>query len=249
MARIRKENIKTPFFHIMVQGINKEFIFDSNENKNKYMEIMEGTKEKIDIMILAYCIMSNHAHILVHEQEVENITKYMHRVNLLYAKYYNKKHNRVGYVFRERYKTQPIYNENHLHTCVRYIHNNPVKAGLCEKANEYPYSSCYHNIFYTDTELERNIKQNMYNQTIEDPEEKFILLENERNKEQICIEAVKEAMLKNNIITKEDLYQNIKIMGRVIKELKNQEGISYRMMEEIWGINRKKLKQMEEEGR
>ena len=154
MARIRKENITTSFFHIMVQGINKEYIFNSNENINKYMKIMKETKEKTDIMILAYCIMSNHAHILIHEQNIENITKYMHRVNLLYAKYYNKKNNRVGYVFRDRYKTQPIYSEKHLFTSVRYIHNNPVKANICEKANEYKYSCCYNYIFYTYTELE-----------------------------------------------------------------------------------------------
>lgn len=60
MARIRKENITTSFFHIMVQGINKEYIFNSNEDRNQYMKIMKETKEKIDIKILAYCIMNNH---------------------------------------------------------------------------------------------------------------------------------------------------------------------------------------------
>lgn len=111
MARIRKENMNTSFFHIMVQGINKEYIFDSIKDRNQYLKIMKETREKIDIAILAYCVMSNHTHILFHEQKIENLTKYMHRVNLLYAKYYNKKYNRVGYVFRDRYKTQPIYSE------------------------------------------------------------------------------------------------------------------------------------------
>lgn len=246
MARIRKENINTSFFHIMVQGINKEYIFNSNENINKYMKIMKETKEKTDIMILAYCIMSNHAHILIHEQNIENITKYMHRVNLLYAKYYNKKNNRVGYVFRDRYKTQPIYSEKHLFTSVRYIHNNPVKANICEKANEYKYSSCYHNIFYTDTELERNIKKNMYNEPINlQEEEKFVLMENEQNQEQTCHEIIKDIMLKNSL-TKENLCQNEKVMGDIIRKLRHEENISYRMMEKILGINRKKLRKMEE---
>lgn len=244
MARIRKENINTSFFHIMVQGINKEYIFNSNENINKYMKIMKETKEKIDIMILAYCIMNNHAHILVHEEDIENVTKYMHRVNLLYAKYYNKKYNRVGYVFRDRYKTQPIYSEKHLYTCVRYIHNNPVKANICKKANEYQYSSCYRNIFYTDTELERNVKKNMYNeQTDLQEEEKFVLMENEKNKEQICQEIIKQTMLKNSL-TKESLYQNEKVLGDIIRKLKQEEDISYRMMEKILGTNRKKLKKI-----
>ncbi len=245
MARIRKENITTSFFHIMVQGINKEYIFNSSENINKYMKIMKETKEKIDIMILAYCIMNNHAHILVHEEDIEKVTQYMHRVNLRYAKYYNKKYNRVGYVFRDRYKTQPIYSEKHLYTCVRYIHNNPVKANICDKANEYKYASCYDNIFYTDTELERNVKKNMYNeQTNLQEEEKFVLMENEQNKEQICHEIIKETMLKNSL-TKESLHQNEKVLGDIIRKLK-QEDISYRMMEKILGTNRKKLKKIAE---
>ena len=103
MPRIRKENITTPFFHIMVQGNNKEYIFNFEEDINKYLKIMETTKEKINIMILAYCVMNNHAHILLFEEDTKNLTQYMHRVNLLYAKYDNKKYNRVGYVFRDRY--------------------------------------------------------------------------------------------------------------------------------------------------
>lgn len=115
MSRIQKENIKTPFFHIMVQGNNKEYIFNSTEDVNKYLEIMKKTKEKIAIIILEYCVMNNHAHLLFHEEDTKKLTQYMHRVNLLFAKYYNKKYNRVGYVFRDRYKTQPIYSEKHLY--------------------------------------------------------------------------------------------------------------------------------------
>ena len=67
MARVCKKNINTSFFHIMVQGNNKEYIFNSVKDINQYMKIMKDTKEKIDIIILAYCIMNNHAHILFHE--------------------------------------------------------------------------------------------------------------------------------------------------------------------------------------
>lgn len=242
MARIPKKDIRTSFFHIMVQGINKEYIFNCEKDINKYMKLMKETKEKIDTTILAYCIMNNHAHMLFYEENVETLTKYMHRVNMLYAKYYNKKYDRVGYLFRDRYKTQPIYSERHLYTCVRYIHNNPVKANMCHKPNEYKYSSCCNNIFYTDTELERNVKKNMYMQDTE--EDKFDFMENEQNKEQICNDIIKEIMIENNV-TKEEFAENEELINFTIRKLKDENDISYRMMESALGINRKRLRKIE----
>lgn len=246
MARIRKENINTSFFHIMVQGNNKDYIFNSEKDIYEYIKIMKETKEKNDIIILAYCIMNNHAHMLINEENVENLTKYMHRVNLIYAKYYNKKYDRVGYVFRDRYKTQPIYSEKHLHACVRYIHNNPVKAGICRNANEYKYSSCYKNIFYTNTEIEKKIRKivntNKENESRE--EQEFIFMENEANSEEQCKNILAEILTQNNI-TKKEFYENEKLINSTIRRLKIENNISYRAMENILGINRKRLRKIE----
>ncbi len=220
MARVCKENINTSFFHIMVQGNNKEYIFNSMQDINQYMKIMKDTKEKIDSTILAYCIMNNHAHMLFYEENIEKLTKYMHRINMMYAKYYNKEHNRVGYVFRDRYKTQP---------------------------KEYQYSSYNNNIFYTGTELEKNIRKNLCLQNennVLDKEDQFVFMENEVNKEEICKELVEEIITKNHI-TKEELCQNEALLSLAIKKLKYENSISYRMMETILGVNRKKLKRME----
>ena len=244
--RMKKENTNTHFFHIMIQGINKEFIFHDENDKKKYIKIMKDTKETNNIMILSYCIMNNHAHILIYEKNIENLSKYMHKVNLIYAKYYNKRHNRVGYVFRDRYKMQPIYSEKHLQSCVRYIHNNPVKAKMCKKASEYKYSSCYNNIFYTGTELEKNIKKNLYVQeeSISTIEEDFTFMEDEQNKEQICSKRLSEIMIKNNI-TRNEFYQDEKLINSTIKKLKIENNISYRIMEKVLGINRKRLRKIE----
>lgn len=247
MSRIQKENINTPFFHIMVQGNNKEYIFNSLDNINEYMRIMEETKEKIDTTILAYCIMSNHAHILIYQENVENLIKYMYRVNLMYAKYYNKKYDRVGHVFRDRYKTQPIYSEKQLYTCVRYIHDNPVKARICKTPDEYKYSSFCNNIFYTNTEIERNVRKNMYVQENfkSSKEDEFILMENEQNDEELCYKILKEITSENNI-KKDEIYQNENLIYLIIKKLKFENNISYRMLENVLGINRKRLRKIAE---
>lgn len=237
----------------MVQGNNKEHIFRILEDRNEYIKIMKYAKEKEDITILEFCVMSNHAHILIYEENIENLSRYMHRVNLIYAKYYNKKYDRIGYVFRDRYKIQPIYSERHLRRCIIYIHNNPVKSKLCKKANEYKYSSCYKNIFYSDTEIERKIKRIFHNQKKEklyteedsDIEESFVLMEDDQTPEQICNDILDEIITKKEI-TKEELYKNEELLGLVIRKIKNQNNVSYRAMEKTLGINRRKLKKLEE---
>lgn len=74
----------------------------------------------------------------------------MHCLNTKYVLYYNKKYKRTGYVFRDRYKAEGIYSEEQLHSCIKYIYDNPVKAGICDKAEEYEFSN-YKKINFTNT--------------------------------------------------------------------------------------------------
>lgn len=135
MPRMARNILGTSFFHIIVQGINKNYIFNTECEKNKY-------KNECNVQLLSYCIMDNHAHVLLYVEKIENMSKFMHFVNASYSYYYNKVNNRVGYVFRDRYKSEPIYNEQYLLNCINYIHMNPVKAGIVKEAEKYLYSSC-----------------------------------------------------------------------------------------------------------
>ena len=140
MSRTSRNNMKDlSFFHIMVQGINQEYIFQIAKDKEKYLKLIYENSEGIDM--IAFCIMDNHSHFLIQADNVENISKWMEKSNTSYAMYYNKKNDRVGYVFRDRYKWQPIKNEKHLCLCQEYIHNNPVKAHMCKDKGEYEFSS------------------------------------------------------------------------------------------------------------
>lgn len=126
----------------MTQGINKEDIFCNKNDKGKYLYILNKYKDKSNVEILSYCIMDNHAHLLLYSEKISDMSKFMHFVNSAYSSYYNKVNNRVGYVFRDRYKSEPICNENYLLKCINYIHMNPVKAGIVKNATNYQYSSC-----------------------------------------------------------------------------------------------------------
>lgn len=141
MPRISRTVLNGKFFHVIVQGINKEYIFQDDKNKEKYKQLLiRGTKEN-EIKIVAYCIMDNHAHILIYLRNIENLSKCMQKINTIYAMYYNKKNNRVGVVYRNRFYTKPINDLGHLYLCMAYIHKNPVKAGIVEDPSNYKYSS------------------------------------------------------------------------------------------------------------
>lgn len=141
MPRIARNIIPGTFFHIMVQGINKEDIFEKDNYKLRYKKIIRENIEKFQIKVISYCIMSNHTHILIYTDNIDTMIKFMHNVNTSYAIYYNKVKSRVGYVFRDRFRTQTILNENHLKNCIVYIHKNPVKAQIVDNEEKYKYSS------------------------------------------------------------------------------------------------------------
>ena len=85
--RLSRKDYNASFFHVMVQGHNKEYIFEENRSKQKYLTLMKENEKDVDI--LAYCIMGNHAHLLLHTSEINNMSKFMHKINSEYAMYYN----------------------------------------------------------------------------------------------------------------------------------------------------------------
>lgn len=141
MPRVARKDLGTSFFHIIVQGINKEYIFEKSIYMQQYKKLLFKYQDKYTVRILAYCIMNNHAHILLYTDKIEKMSYFMKEVNSRYASYYNYKEDRIGYVFRDRYLSQPIYNETYLLKCISYIHFNPVKANIVSKCSDYVYSS------------------------------------------------------------------------------------------------------------
>lgn len=141
MPRIVRENLNTSFFHVVVQGVNKEYIFNKNKYKEKYFQFLKKAKMQYEIDIVAYAIMGNHAHLLLHTNHIKVLSDFMKKVNEDYGRYYNYMENRVGHVFRDRFLSEPIAYERYLFNCIAYIHNNPVKAAVVEKCEEYKFSS------------------------------------------------------------------------------------------------------------
>ena len=143
MARISRMCYESSFFHVMVQGINKENIYEKGYMKKAFLNILNKKSKELNVEILAFCIMDSHVHLLLYTENIHNLTKLMASINTKYAKLFNKVNDRVGYVYRDRYRCENIYTENHLINCIKYIHNNPVNAHMCDYPKYYKYSSYY----------------------------------------------------------------------------------------------------------
>ena len=141
MPRLPRKMVETQYFHVMVQGLNREKIFERDASKGFYLKSLNEKKEVADIKLLAYCIMDNHAHMLVWANTPQDLGVYFRKVNAEFAQVFNHHYERVGYVFRDRFKSEPIYDIKYLGNCIRYIHNNPVNANIVVSAEDYQYSS------------------------------------------------------------------------------------------------------------
>ena len=142
MPRIARKHLNSNFIHVVTKGIKGEFIFYKEKYKNEYISLLKKYLNEIkEVKILAYCVMDNHAHILIYTKEINKLSNFMKKLNTTYAIYYNENEKRQGYVFGSRYYTQIIENGAHLLACIKYIHENPVKAGISNTLSEYKYSS------------------------------------------------------------------------------------------------------------
>ena len=206
MPRNSRESINTTFLHVMTQGIEKSFIFNNSDDINFYIKLMYKYHKEYNIRIIAYCIMNNHAHMLLEIKSIKSLSEYMHKLNGAYGKYYNSKYNRVGFVFRDRFKSEGIYNEKHLYNCIHYIHNNPVAAGICKTPEEYPYS---------------NYKKNYFSQIDEIP---FIDIDEDKN---IFFENIINDFLKKNNLTIDKLKKDKLKLKEIVGLLKNKYNLSY----------------------
>ena len=145
----RKARIKSHSgeYHVMMRGINRQKIFDSDEDCRKFIEIIHSLKQRpgagnsdSDWMILAYALMTNHFHLLVKEVDV-TIGVLVKKIAGAYVKYYNRKNRRDGHLFKERFKSEPCEDDDYFMTLLRYIHQNPVKARMVKDVADYEFTS------------------------------------------------------------------------------------------------------------
>ena len=246
MPRLARKYLETSYCHVIVQGINREYIFKDDNLKDAYKNFLKKNLNEINVYILSYCIMDNHAHLLIYSNKPEEMAKLMHKTNCSYAKLYNKINNRVGYVYRGRYYVQPIIDESQLFNCVAYIHKNPVNANLVKRMQEYRYSSF--NEFYGQKDLISDNSIKLLFGSNKNYHEIFKVIHKTETMDNIAdisvqsnYQTVIENFIRKNNIKLENIPNNEKLFSTLLLQLRHDSKISLRDMSKIFNINKDRL--------
>ena len=138
MARKPRIN-QIGFYHVINRGVEKRDIYLDDEDRQRFLKIIDESAELFDFSIHSYCLMTNHYHLLLKTCK-ENLSKIMRQINSKYSIYFNRKLKRVGPLWQGRFKSWFIYNVKYLAALIKYIEFNPVKAQITQKAGEYRWS-------------------------------------------------------------------------------------------------------------
>lgn len=250
MPRMSREKSYTKIYHIMIRGINKEKIFLDKEDNYKFKKDLKLAKERYQFELYAYCIMPNHVHLVIKDCKncLENIMK---SINIRYSAYFNKKYERVGHLFQNRFLSKKVETDRYLMTLHRYIHQNPEKANIA-RTDEYKWSSykdyIYHNGL-TDTEfilsmfssnkwyaLEAFKKYNLEHYIEKENE----VLEYEFKARLSDAELIKIIQDKFGMTVIEDINKyNNEYRNELLKKIKIINGTSLAQIGRVLGINRK----------
>ena len=127
-------------YHVMLRGVNRQRIFEASVDYEQLLFFLSEAKSTLGFTLLAYCLMSNHIHLLIKEAN-EPLPQICMRFSARYARWFNQKYERCGHLFQGRFRSEPVETDAYFITVLTYIYQNPVKGGLCDRTQDYQWSS------------------------------------------------------------------------------------------------------------
>lgn len=246
MARVAREKSSTGIYHIMLRGINRQTIFEDNQDRMRFIDTLAEYKEICNYRLFGYCLMDNHIHLLIQETD-KTISDIIKRISASYVYWYNTKYDRCGHLFQDRFKSEVVENFEYFMTVLRYIHQNPVKANLAKTVDEYRWTS-YKEYIKKSGLVNVDLALNYFSN---DPSKAKVLLMEFMNKdnEDQCLDIVVKIKL-----TDEEVREHIRKLGisnpsmfqimdkdkrdHILNKLKSIEGITIRQLSRVTGLSR-----------
>lgn len=229
---------QTGLYHTVSRGVNKQNIFYDDSDKDLFISLLEKYSEKYHIELHNYTLMDNHFHLLI-KDPFTKISSFMQTLTSVYARYFNKKYDRIGHLFQNRFLSEPILDDCYYKTVFRYILQNPVKAGLSKNLN-YKWSS-YNSYKSKNGIITKGIAEKYFDSLEE--LYKFVNTKSDyecidielrpSEKESYLIRRIKEILGSKSPIIQPDL--PIEVIKLKVKTLKNA-GFSIRTISRITGI-------------
>ncbi|MDF2545539.1 MAG: transposase IS200-family protein [Anaerosolibacter sp.] len=244
MPRQAREKSNSEIYHLMLRGINRQNIFEDEEDRQRFIETIGYYKTISNFELYGYCLMDNHIHLLIREID-ESISKTVKRISSSYVYWYNQKYGRCGHLFQERFKSEAVETDEYFLMVLRYIHQNPVKAGITKDMGKYLWSS-YREYVETPIYADINFALDIFSEDKMKAIKLFQGFMNEKNNDQ-CLEYKERIKISDKEVINyfEQLgVANISELqklekGRrdeVIREIKKIEGITIRQIARITGI-------------
>lgn len=140
MARPLRIEVPGGLYHVIARGNERKAIFRDDADRRRYLDRITHYREKFAFQFLACCLMDNHVHLAIETGQTP-LSKIMAGLQSSYTQYFNRRHDRVGHLFQGRYKAFLVEKDPYALALVRYIHENPVKARVVERPEQYPWSS------------------------------------------------------------------------------------------------------------
>lgn len=245
MPRAARIKSSTGIYHIITRGINQQNIFSSDDDYKRFLNTLKRYSIKGGCEIYACCLMSNHIHLLLKEG-VEPLATTMKKIGSSYVYYYNWQYNRKGHLYQDRYKSEPVENDTYFLTVLRYIHLNPIKAGIADNLDSYPYSSYLEYIDKANI-INPTFALNMFHQDKDQAIERFITFHNQPNDDR-CLDITEKKETLSDKIIRELVFKRYHIelgalsntkqenQKEVLKYLKELEGCSLRQLSRLTGL-------------
>lgn len=139
--------------HVVQRGNNKQACFFDDDDRRFYLYHLNRFSRQCACDVHAFCLMTNHVHLLVTPLTAHSCAKLMRRLDLLYTQYANRKYERSGSLWEGRFRSCVVESEGYLLQCYRYIESNPLRAGLVRQPDDYPWSSYAFNALGAETSL------------------------------------------------------------------------------------------------
>ena len=140
MPREARKISRSNIYHVILRGINRQDIFEDDGDRHYFMTVMQHYKGISDFRLHAFCLMTNHVHLLM-EPKGEPLGQVFRRVGVRYVSWYNRKYERTGHLFQDRFRSENVESDAYFRTVLRYILQNPMKAGLERSPGSWRWSS------------------------------------------------------------------------------------------------------------
>lgn len=250
MPRTAREKSESGIYHIMLRGINQQTLFEDEEDNEKFIDILEKYQEEINYKIYAYCLMGNHVHLLMKEGK-EELSNTMKRIGASYVYWYNWQYSRKGHLFQDRYKSEAVEDDRYFLTVLRYIHQNPIKAGIVKDIGAYEWSS-YQEYIGEKRIVDTDFVLNMWDSDRNKSKQDFIIFNRETSNDE-CLEVtearktISDKEIKELVMSKYHLVlsslqnQPEETQKEVFKYLKKLEGSSLRQISRLTGFTVNKI--------